>query len=125
MKIHAAPRGKQDKLRGNVVNVPANVSTTLAMLPRPVSEDATIHLHLKRHLSFQHHYLSENVRPLKICLAAQYLTTNCALFKKEGITFNNTWFLPIQQPGPQALPAPQGKLILPNSYTLPICITAI
>ena len=33
-KIMQAPRGKQLKVNGNVVNVPADVSTTVNMLPR-------------------------------------------------------------------------------------------
>ena len=37
-----APRGKQLKINGNVVNVPADVSTTVNMLPRLLHENDTI-----------------------------------------------------------------------------------
>ena len=33
-KLMQAPRGKQFKLQGNVVNVPADVTNTVTMLPR-------------------------------------------------------------------------------------------
>lgn len=38
-KLHAAPNGKQMKISGNVVNVPANVVNTVSVLPR--SSEAT------------------------------------------------------------------------------------
>lgn len=37
-----SPRGKQFKLQGNVVNVPADVTNTVTMLPRLPTETATI-----------------------------------------------------------------------------------
>ena len=43
-----APRGKQFKLTGNVVNVPADVINTVNMLPRLPLETGTIKVQLKR-----------------------------------------------------------------------------
>ena len=37
-----APRGKQLKIHGNVVNVPADVVNTVSMLPRLPSETGTV-----------------------------------------------------------------------------------
>lgn len=48
-----APRGKQLKIRGNIVNVPAEVTSTFTMLPRLPSETATIKVNLKRKLQYK------------------------------------------------------------------------
>ena len=45
-----APRGKQLKINGNIVNVPADVANTVSMLPRLPSETSTIKVNLKRRL---------------------------------------------------------------------------
>ena len=50
-----APRGKQLKIHGNIVNVPANVA----------SEAATIKVNLKRKLQYKSSALSLNVRPTR------------------------------------------------------------
>ena len=42
------PRGKQFKLQGNVVNVPADVTNTATMLPRLPTETATIKVNLSK-----------------------------------------------------------------------------
>ncbi len=49
-KIFQAPRGRQLKITGNVVNVPADVSNTVNMLPRLSHETGTIKVQLKRRL---------------------------------------------------------------------------
>jgi len=41
-KIHEAARGKQFKIRGNIVNVPADVVNTVNILPRLSNETDTI-----------------------------------------------------------------------------------
>jgi hypothetical protein len=43
-----APRGKQLKIYGNIVNVPADITTTVKTLPRLQSEEGTIKVNLKR-----------------------------------------------------------------------------
>ena len=48
MQIRQAPRGKQLKLSGNIVNVPANVNLTIKTLPRSLSNEGTVKIKLKR-----------------------------------------------------------------------------
>ena len=48
-----APRGRQFKIHGNVVNVPAEVSETVNMLPRLPSETGTIKVKFKKKISIQ------------------------------------------------------------------------
>ena len=86
-----APRGKQLKINGNIVNVPADVANTVSMLPRLPSETSTIKVNLKRRLQYKSSALSLNVRPHKVAEGAQWLVSNGDLYKEEGITFNDSW----------------------------------
>ena len=61
-----APRGKQFKINGNIVNVPADITNTVSMLPRLPDETGTIKVNLKRRLQYKSSALSLNVRPHKV-----------------------------------------------------------
>ena len=89
-KIMQAPRGKQLKIRGNIVNVHADVINTVTMLPRLPNEAETIKIHLKRRLQYNSSALSLNVGPVKVFQSANWLVQNSSLYR-EGITFNDTW----------------------------------
>lgn len=52
MQLREMPRGGQINMRGNVVNVPADVNSTIRSLPRLVCDTETIMLKLKRRLSY-------------------------------------------------------------------------
>ena len=67
--IFQAPRGRQLKITGNVVNIPADVSNTVSMLPRLSHETGTIKVQLKRRLQYKSSALSLNVRPNKVMQA--------------------------------------------------------
>lgn len=86
-----APRGRQLKIHGNIVNVPADVSHTVTMLPRLHSQTATIKVNLKRKLQYKSSALSLNVRPDKVVQAAKWLMSNSTLYKDEKILFNEDW----------------------------------
>ena len=95
MHIRELPRGGQLNLRGNIVNVPADVNSTIKSLPRLINENETIMLKLKRRLSYKHHVAFENIRPNKVFEAAKWLVSHSSLFQNEGICVNETW---LQQP---------------------------
>ena len=86
-----APRGRQLKIHGNIVNVPTNVTHTMSMLPRLPSETGTNKVNLKRKLQYKSSALSLNVRPHKVVEAADWLMTNSSLYKDEGTSFNPQW----------------------------------
>ena len=90
-KIMQAPRGKQLKINGNIVNVPADITNTVSMLPRLPDETGTIKVNLKRRLQYQSSALSLNVRPHKVVQAANWLVENSSLYRDEGITSNQNW----------------------------------
>ena len=87
-KLMQAPRGRQLKINGNIVNVSADISNTISMLPRLPDE---IKVNLKRKLQYKSSALSLNVRPHKVVQAANWLLNNSSLYREEGITFNPNW----------------------------------
>ena len=67
-KLMQAPRGKHFKINGNIVNVPADVTNSVSLLPRLPNEACSIKVNLKRKLQFKSSAFSFNVRPHKVCL---------------------------------------------------------
>ena len=98
MKLHAAPSGGQYKIRGNVVNVPADVASTIGCLPRMHHDTSTVKVKLKRHLKYKHAVMSQNVRPEKVRVAAHYLCTNGKLLQRHGIVYDEDW---TEEPHPE------------------------
>ena len=84
-KLMQAPRGKQFKINGNIVNVPADVTNSVSLLPQLPNEACTTKVNLKRKLQFKRSALSLNVRPHKTVQAAKSLINNSALYKEEVI----------------------------------------
>ncbi|KAJ8048048.1 hypothetical protein HOLleu_00213 [Holothuria leucospilota] len=81
MQIRELPRGRQLSITGNVVNVPADVSNTIKILPRRIDESDTIPVKFKRKLTYKHTVWSQCVRPKKVLEAANWLVTNSDLYK--------------------------------------------
>ena len=90
-KIFQAPKGGQLKITGNVVNVPADVNTTVNMLPRLPDETGTIKVQLKRRLQYKSSRLSLNIRPHKVMQAAAWLVSISPLYEGQGITIDQNW----------------------------------
>ena len=90
-KIFQAPRGGQIKITGNVVNVPADVNSTVNMLPRLPDETGTIKVQLKRRLQYKGSALFLNIRPHKVIQAAAWLVNTSPLYEGEGITIDQNW----------------------------------
>ena len=101
MQIRELPRGGQLPIHGGIVNVPADVSSSVDKLPRLISESETIPVKLKRKLSFKHYYRYESVRPNKVLAAAQYLSQNSLLFQSEGVSVDDEWLDKIETDRPQ------------------------
>ena len=87
-KLMQAPRGNQLKIKGNVVNVSADVNNTVNILPRLPQESGTVKVQLKRRLQYKSSALSLNVRPYKILQAANWLPTNSTLYREQGVSFS-------------------------------------
>ena len=80
LKLFQALRGKQLKINCNIVNVPADVTNTINILPRSSNETGTIKVQLKRKLQYKSCAMSLNVGPHKVLQAAAYLARNSMLY---------------------------------------------
>ena len=92
MQIRELPRGGQYSLKGNVINVPVDIQPTINCLPRPMDENFTVAIQLKKKLSYNKVDFKENVRPLRVLTALHWLMNNSELYKKSGIIVDDNWF---------------------------------
>ena len=92
MQIRELPRGGQYSLKGNVINVPVDIQPTINCLPRPMDENFTVAIQLKKKLSYKKVDFKENVRPLRVLTALHWLMNNSELYKKSGIIVDDNWF---------------------------------
>ena len=92
MQIRELPRGGQYSLKGNVINVPVDILATVSCLPRPMDENFTIAVQLKKKLSYKKVDFKKNVRPLRVLTALHWLVNKSELFKKSGIVVDDNWF---------------------------------
>ena len=69
MQIRELTRGGQYSLKDNVINVPVDIQPTVSCLPRPMDENFTIAVQLKKKLSYKKVDFKENVRPLRVLIA--------------------------------------------------------
>ena len=82
--------GKQRGLKGNVVNVPIDLPTTVQSLPRRLEDCHTIQIKFKRMVTHKSDYLHERIRPARVWNAIKYLSEK-PLFKKHNIEINLEW----------------------------------
>ena len=94
MQINDLPVGGQYSLKGNIVNVPVNINTTVSALPRTMEENQTIPVKLKRKLSYKSCVNHENVRPAKVRTALNWLLHNGPLYKESSIQIRDDWYNP-------------------------------
>ena len=92
MQIRELPRGGQYSLKGNVINVPVDIQPTINRLPRPMDENFTVAIQLKKILSYSMVDFKENVRPLRVLTALHWLVNNSELYKNSDIAINDSWF---------------------------------
>ena len=92
MQIRELPRGGQYSLKGNVINVPVDIQPTINCLPRPMDENFTVAIQLKKKLSYKKVDFKENVRLLRVLSALHWLMNNSELYKKSGIVVDDNWF---------------------------------
>ena len=92
MQISELPRGGQYSLKGNVINVPVDIQSTINCLPRPMDENFTAAIQLKKKLSYKKVDFKENVRPLRVLSALHWLMKNSELYKKSGQVVDDNWF---------------------------------
>ena len=92
MQIRELPCGGQYSLKGNVINLPVDIQPTINSLPRPMDENFTVAIQLKKKLSYRKVDFKENVRPLRVLTALHWLVNNSELYKNSDIAINDSWF---------------------------------
>ena len=97
MQIRELPRGGQYSLKGNVINVPVDIQPTVSCLPRPIDENFTIVVQLKKKLSYKKVDFKENVRPLKVLTALHWLVNKSELYKRSGVEIDVNWFKEVNE----------------------------
>ena len=97
MQIRELPRGGQYSLKGNVINVPVDIQPTINCLPRPMDDNFTVAIQLKKKLSYKTVDFKENVRPLRVLTALHWLMNNSKLYKNSGIVIDDDWFREVNE----------------------------
>ena len=72
--------------------MPVDIQPTVNCLPRPMDENFTVAVQLKKRLSYKKVDFKENVRPLRVLTAVHWLVNNSELYKKSGIVVDDNWF---------------------------------
>jgi len=90
MQIRAVGCDRQSTLKGNVVNVEADMDEMASVLPRRFNDLSTVEIYLMRKMSYNVPYMHEVIRPSKVYKAARYLSTT-DLFASENIVLSNNW----------------------------------
>ena len=103
MQIRELPRGGQYSLKGNVINVPVDIQPTVSCLPRPMDENFTIAVQLKKKLSYKKVDFKENVRPLRVLTALHWLVNKSELYKRSGVEIDVDWFKEVTESSEEAV----------------------
>ena len=61
MQIRELPGGGQNSLKVNVINVPVDIQPTINCLPRPMDENFTVAIQLKKKLSYKKKLISKKM----------------------------------------------------------------
>jgi hypothetical protein len=83
--------GRQQQLHGSIVNVPADVQSTISELPREIDSTKTIPVILKRKKEYKRPYRHETIRPHKVFESAKYLSSKEWLKNKYKYQVDLKW----------------------------------
>ena len=81
----------QKLLIGNVVHVANDVGTTVSTLPCMLDDMDTVAVRIKRKKTYKTVVFAENVRPLKVVKALEYLIKNSEMYKPYNIQVPEKW----------------------------------
>ena len=81
----------QKLLIGNVVHVANDVGTTVSTLPRMLDDMDTVAVKIKRKKAYKTVVFAENVCPLKVVKALEYLIKNSEMYKPYNFQVPEKW----------------------------------
>ena len=88
-KVVSLPQGGQRGVKGPTVCVPADITSTTTVLPRPKKDIEIIPLKLKRKLEYKGHVDYREIDTRKVQRALRYLVANNPLY--GDVTINENW----------------------------------
>ena len=91
MQIRSLGVDRQSGLKGNVVNVPIEVSSAVSVLPRSFSDVQTVQLKLVRKMVHKGPYIFETVRPQMVYDAAKLLVRKPLYVEHNVATLASHW----------------------------------
>ena len=94
MQFRQLQCGGQQSVIGNMVNVPNDIAPMVNTLPRHMNDTDTITIKFKRKRQYKRWELKENVRPLAVWKAANYLCKNSKLYK--DVQIDTAWLDSLQ-----------------------------
>ena len=74
--------GGQTFVRGNSVNVPVDIAPTVNTLPRSLNDSETETIKFKRKKQYKKCEFKENIRPMAVWTAVDYLLKESPLYKE-------------------------------------------
>ncbi|XP_053405183.1 uncharacterized protein LOC128558914 [Mercenaria mercenaria] len=95
--LRELPRGRQYSLKGNVVNVPVEIQPVVDVLPRPLDENVTVPVKLKKKLSHKSCAFTENIRPLRVLVALHWLLRHSKLYTNANVQIDEQWIEQVTQ----------------------------
>ena len=72
--------------------MPVDIQPTINCLPRPMDENFTFAIQLKKKPSYKKVDFKENVRPLRVLSALHWLMNNSELHKTSGPVVDESWY---------------------------------
>ena len=78
-------------MRGNFVNVPVDIAPTENTLPRSLNDFETITIKFKRKKQYKKCEFKENIRPMAVWTALDYLLKESPLYKEANIQVDTSW----------------------------------
>ncbi len=88
MKMGNLPRGRQYRMQGPVVNVPARFEAVCQLLPRLPNDAMLVPIKLKRRLCYKGHYLFDSIRPHVVMDWLKWLKGNNPHYEDVNITID-------------------------------------
>lgn len=90
MQIRRRGFERQWAIKGNVVNVETNLTSSVSVLPGNLNEAAVVQVRFKRRLAYKHAYITDKIRPKRVLGALNYLLTT-PLYQEHNVSLNDNW----------------------------------
>ena len=91
MLLRDYPVGGQTFGRGKCIYVPVDIAPTVNTLPRCLNESEIVTIKLKRKIQYKRSEFKENIKPMAVLKALNYLLKESPLYKEAKIQIDTSW----------------------------------